>query len=177
MKIALTGTPGCGKSEVTKELKKMGYKVVKVEELARKFDCVIEEENNEVVVDVKALAKKFAKTDFDGIIEGHLSHLLNPDITIVLRCNPLVLKERLEKKGWNADKILENVEAELVDVILVEALENKNVYEIDTTNRSVGEVANIVENLIKGEETDKFKPGKIDWIAEIGDKIEEFVRF
>ncbi|RLI75848.1 NMP kinase [Archaeoglobales archaeon] len=176
MKIALTGTPGCGKSETARELKKRGYIVVKVEELARKFDCVIEE-NKEIVVDVEKLAKKFAKTDFGGIVEGHLSHLLNPDLTIVLRCNPLILKERLEKRGWDTDKILENVEAELVDVILVEALKNKNVYEIDVTNISVKEVANIIEKLVKGEETNKFKPGKIDWIAEIDDRIEEFVRF
>ncbi|RLI79028.1 NMP kinase [Archaeoglobales archaeon] len=176
MKVALTGTPGCGKSEVARELKRMGYRIVRIEELARNFDCVIKEDD-EIVVDIKKLAKEFAKTDFDGIVEGHLSHLLNPDITIVLRCNPLILKKRLEKRGWNANKILENVEAELVDVILVEALENKNVYEIDTTTRSVEEVTNIVDRLIKGKDTDKFKPGKIDWIAEVGDKIEEFVSF
>lgn len=176
MKIALTGTPGCGKSEVANELKKRGYKVVRVEELAKKFDCIVAE-NDEIVVDVKKLAKEFAKTDFNGIVEGYLSHLLNLDITIVLRCNPLVLKKRLEKRGWNVEKILENVEAELVDVILVEALENRNVYEIDTTNRSVEEVASIVDRLIEGKDTDKFKPGKIDWIAVVGDKIDDVVRF
>lgn len=174
MKIALTGTPGCGKSSVAEKLKERGYKVVKVEELARKFDCVIDD-NDEIVVDVEKLAREFSKIDFDGIVEGHLSHLLNPDVTIVLRCNPLVLKKRLEERGWDVNKVLENVEAELIDLILVEALENENVYEVDTTNRSVEEVANIVDRIIKGK-GGEFKPGKIDWIAEVEDRIEEISR-
>jgi len=174
VKIALTGTPGCGKSSVAEKLKERGYKVVKVEELARKFDCVIDD-NDEIVVDVEKLAREFSKIDFDGIVEGHLSHLLNPDVTIVLRCNPLVLKKRLEERGWDVNKVLENVEAELIDLILVEALENENVYEVDTTNRSVEEVANIVDRIIKGK-GGEFKPGKIDWIAEVEDRIEEISR-
>ncbi|MCD6492329.1 MAG: adenylate kinase family protein [Archaeoglobaceae archaeon] len=175
MKIALTGTPGCGKSTVARELKKIGYKVVKVEELAKKFDCILSK-NDEIVVDVDKLAREFSKVNFDGIIEGHLSHLLNPDIAIVLRCNPIILKKRLEKRGWSKSKVLENVEAELIDVILVEALECKKIYEIDTTNRDAKEVAKIIDELIKGEDIDKFKPGKIDWIKEIGDDIDLFLR-
>ena len=72
--------------------------------------------------------------------------------------------------------MLENVEAELIDVILVEALECKKIYEIDTTNRDAKEVAKIIDELIKGEDIDKFKPGKIDWIKEIGDDIDLFLR-
>ena len=177
MLIALTGTPGVGKTTTAEILRKRGYRVLSVNELAEKFDCIIGEEEGCKIVDVEELAEK-VKELRNGLIilEGHLSHLLNPDIVIVLRCNPLELKKRLESKGWSEEKVLENVEAELTDVILIEALDgSENVYEIDTTNLSAEEVADIVEMIIKGK-GEEFKPGRIDWIAEVGDRIEEIMR-
>jgi adenylate kinase len=177
MLIALTGTPGVGKTTVAEILRKRGYKVLSVNELAERFDCIIGEEECCKIVDVDELAEK-VKELRNGVIilEGHLSHLLNPDMVIVLRCNPLELKKRLESKGWSEEKVLENVEAELTDVILIEALDSsENVYEIDTTNLSAEEVADVVEMIIEGK-GEEFKPGKIDWIAEVGDRIEEIMR-
>jgi adenylate kinase len=119
------------------------------------------------------------KVEFDGlvVVEGHLSHRLGAEVVIVLRCNPLVLKERLGKKGWSEEKILENVEAEIVDAILVEALERDDVYEIDTTSMDPEEVADAVERVIKGEVSrNGFKPGRIDWIGEVADRIDELMR-
>ncbi len=177
MLIALTGTPGVGKSTVAEILRRRGYKVLSVNELAERFNCVIGEEDGCKIVDVDELSKKVKDIVEDlTIVEGHLSHLLNPDLVIVLRCNPLELKRRLESKEWHEEKILENVEAELVDVILIEALDSVGeVYEIDTTNMSPEEVANAVEEILKGK-GGKYKPGKIDWISEVGDEIEEVMR-
>ncbi len=176
MLIALTGTPGTGKSSVAERLRERGYRIVSVVELAEKHDCIIDEEDGELVVDVEKLASEI---NFDGIIEGHLSHLLKPDIAIVLRCNPEILKERLASRGWSEEKLLENLEAELLDVILVEALEHAGeVYEIDTTEMGIDEVADAVEDIIRGEEEarKRYKPGKIDWLSKLEDRLEEFVR-
>ena len=177
MLIALTGTPGVGKSTVAKILRKRGYVVLSVNELAEKFNCVIDEENDCKVVDVDRLAREVRKVVRGlTIVEGHLSHLLNPDLAIVLRCNPVVLKERLEGKGWSEEKILENVEAELIDVILVEALDSVgDVYEIDTTNLTPEAVANAVEEILKGCK-DRYKPGKIDWLSEVGECLDDLIR-
>ncbi len=185
MRIALTGTPGVGKTEVARLLKGK-HRIASVLELAEKFGCVVdrEEDDGEVaVIDVDALAEKVR--DFDGIIEGHLSHLLEPDAVVVLRCNPLVLKERLMERGWSEEKVMENVEAELLDVILVEALDvTDRVYEIDTTGRSAGDVARDVEEILEalkvgGRKEEavrrKFKPG-IDWLSMLEDRIEEVAR-
>lgn len=170
--IALTGTPGCGKTAVAEELKKRGYKVKSVVDLAKEFNCIIDKENDELVIDTE----KLAKIDFDGIVEGHLSHLLNPEKVIVLRCNPLLIKKRLIKRGWSIEKVMENVEAELIDVILVEALENcREVYEIDTTDMSVKGVADAIEEILAGK-GDKYKPGKVDWLSKLKDKLEEVAR-
>jgi len=175
--VALTGTPGVGKSTVADILRKRGYRVFSVNVLAEKFKCIIGEEEGCKVVDVEELSKKVKEID-EGItiLEGHLSHLLKPDVTIVLRCNPIILKNRLESKKWNREKILENVEAEIVDSILIESIENcRNVYEVDTTELDPEEVADIVEEIIK-RGNKRFKPGRIDWISEIGDRIDEFIR-
>lgn len=168
MLIALTGTPGVGKSTAAKILKDRGYNVQSVNELAKRFNCI-----EDGIVDVDRLSR-FVEGEM--IVEGHLSHLLNPEVAIVLRCNPLKLKERLKSKGWDEEKVLENVEAEIVDVILIESLEYaKEVYEIDTTNLSPEEVANAVEEILKGK-GGKYKPGKIDWISEVGEFIEDLMR-
>ncbi|MCX8172730.1 MAG: adenylate kinase family protein [Archaeoglobaceae archaeon] len=170
--IALTGTPGCGKSAVAEELKRRGYKVINIKEFAKKHRCA-RKLGSEIIIDVERLSRY----GFDGIVEGHLSHLLKPEIAIVLRCNPLVIKERLMARGWEYDKVMENVEAELIDVILFEALQNcDRVYEIDTTGLNVKEVADAVEKILKGN-GDDFEPGKIDWISELGEKVEEVLRY
>ncbi|MET1124023.1 MAG: adenylate kinase family protein [Archaeoglobaceae archaeon] len=171
MLVALTGTPGVGKSSVAEELRRRGYRVVSVAELAREHGCILEE-NDELVVDVE----KIREVEFDGIVEGHLAHFMDADVVIVLRCDPLVLKERLAKRKWDYDKIMDNVEAELLDVILVESLEmHENVYEIDVTHMSVEEVADAVEKIIAGE-GEKFKPGKVDWLSKYEDRLREVAR-
>jgi len=170
--IALTGTPGCGKSSVAQELKRRGYRVISVREFAEKHGCA-RREGKDIVVDVERL-RRF---DFDGIVEGHLSHLLRPEIAIVLRCNPLLIKKRLTERGWSYEKVMENVEAELIDVILVEALKScEKVFEIDVTEMSVEEAADAVEKIIKGD-ADEFRPGSVDWISVLGDRIEEVTRY
>ncbi len=175
MLIALTGTPGTGKSSVAELLKNRGYRIASIVELAKKYDCIIDEEDGELIIDVEKLA---AEIDFDGVVEGHLSHLLKPDIAIVLRCNPAVLKERLKERKWSEEKLMENVEAELLDVILVEALNHAGeVYEIDTTEMSVYEVADAVDSIVKDRDArKKYKPGRIDWLSELEDRLDEFVR-
>jgi adenylate kinase len=169
--IALTGTPGTGKTSVAEELKRRGYKVISVKEFAEIHRCA-KKAGDEIIVDIE----KLSKYRFDGIIEGHLSHLLKPDITIVLRCNPLVIKKRLLERGWDYEKVMENVEAELIDLILVEALQNcEKVYEIDTTEMTISEVADAIEKILRGE--GNFEPGKVDWISELEDRIEEVTRY
>jgi adenylate kinase len=185
MIVALTGTPGTGKSSVGKILSRF-YDVRGVEELARDMDCVegeeAEGEEKVLIVDIRCLSEKLSKISGDVlIVEGHLSHLLPSDLTIVLRCNPIELKDRLSKKGWKREKILENTEAELLDIILFEAMERgAKIYEIDTTDREIEEVSRIILDIIEGERKGRrirdFTPGKIDWISEVGDRIEEVTR-
>ena len=110
-----------------------------------------------------------AGIDGDLLIEGHLSHLLGVDIAIVLRCSPKLLEERLRSRGYGDDKVRENVEAEAVDVILIEALDCAGkVCEIDVTHLSPQTVADAVSEILAGE-NEKYPVGHVDWSQEVLD--------
>ncbi len=175
--IAITGTPGAGKTSVAEKLKDLGYEVYAVNELAEKLDCIMDYEDDCAIVDVEKLKKRFLSMPGGElvVVEGHLSHHL-ADTAIVLRCNPLTLKERLLSRGWSEDKVMENVEAELIDEILVESLETcREVYEINATEMSVDEVVEVVKSIISGMCKD-YRPGSVDWISELGERIDEVIR-
>jgi adenylate kinase len=61
--------------------------------------------------------------DTNVLYEGHLSHLLPVDGVWLVRCDPQVLRGRLAARKYPTSKVLENLEAEALDVILQEALE------------------------------------------------------
>jgi len=172
--LAITGTPGVGKTRVGQILKKRGYKVIDLNKIAKHYGCLLKDD--EVFeIDIETLAKLFNPKDFDvDFVEGHLSHYI-ADRCVVLRCRPDVLKRRMENKGWSEEKILENIEAEIIDYILVEALNVcHEVHEIDTTFLKAEDVATIVEGIYRGGK--KYPAGKIDWINELGNRIDDFIR-
>jgi len=167
MRIAVTGTPGVGKTSACSLVKSM--LVLHVNDLVEKFDVATSYDRKRMTreVDVNKLSKAVSKLEGDMVLEGHFSHMLKPDVVVVLRCSPAVLEKRLRKKGWGEKKIRENVEAEAVDVVLVEALENaREVCEIDTTHMKPRQVAKAIENIISGERQ-KYRVGNVDWSEEV----------
>lgn len=167
MKIAVTGTPGVGKTSACALITRV--RIVHVNDLVEELGLVsgYDRSRRTKEVDVPKLAKEVAKMEGDFVLEGHFSHLLGPDLAIVLRCSPSVLEKRLKKKGWPEKKIRENVEAEAVDVALIEAVENvPEVCEIDTTKMKPGQVARAIESIISGERQ-KYRVGNVDWSEEV----------
>ena len=165
MKIALTGTPGTGKSTVA-EMVDAGFTIVHVNDLIKeKYNIGLDQERNSWIADISRLSRHVTKLKGDVILEGHVSHLLPVDIIIVLRASPTVLKERLTARRWSEAKIRENVEAEALDIILCEAMDtNKKVYEINTTNMTPMQVKEAVLEIIGG--TDKYQVGGVDFSEE-----------
>jgi len=69
---------------------------------------------------------------------------------IVLRTRPDVLLQRLKPRNYPEKKIQENVMAEMLDYCLSKAEKRyKNVWQIDTTNRSPEETADAILAAIK----------------------------
>lgn len=96
-------------------------------------------------------------------IDSHLSHFLDCDMIIVLRCNPTILAKRLNLRGYNKNKVCENVQSEILDIILYEAIESKlPVYEMDCSFKSILESANSVEQILNGNYFE-FIPGRVNW--------------
>ena len=178
MIIALTGTPGIGKTSVANILKEKGFLVVDITKIAIEKGFLIgnDEKRDSKIVDVDILNKYVEENYKDEeivFIDGHLSHLLNcVDKVIILRCHPDKLRIRLSNKGWKEEKIKENLEAEILDVILCEAADThlkNNIFEINTTKKSIeyvmSSVLEIVENKFKNMK--KYNIGNIDWSEEI----------
>ncbi len=169
MRIAVTGTPGTGKTSACALLKDVT--VIDLRKVADEHaeDFTYDKERGSIEIDPKVMKRFIPKAKGTIVLEGHISHLLSPDIAIVLRCSPKVLAKRLAKREWSKEKIQENVEAEAVDVILIEALDScKKIFEIDTTKMSAKKVADAIASIISGERG-KYRPGDIDWSAEVLD--------
>ncbi|MFO7619102.1 MAG: adenylate kinase family protein [Thermoplasmata archaeon] len=168
MFIALTGTPGTGKSSAANILAGRGFIVRTVEELARQHGA-LETVDGELEVDTGKLSEALEEPSEAIIIEGHLAHHLPNGLCIILRCHPEEVRKRLLPRKYSREKLLENLEAEAIDIILTEALETcGKVCEVDTSGMPPEKVADTIESIINGE-ADKHPPGKIDWSGAVMD--------
>ncbi|THE62727.1 adenylate kinase [Salinadaptatus halalkaliphilus] len=170
MRIAVTGTPGTGKTTVTEHLEsrfkdegsdeilgdaETAFEVTHLNDVLERDGLYtdIDAARESKIADLESLADWLAGRD-DVIIESHLAHHFEADRVVVLRCRPDILEERLLERGETEAKATENAESEALDVVLAEAVEEhgfESVYEIDTTDRDPEVVADALEAVITGE--------------------------
>jgi adenylate kinase len=164
MQIALTGTPGTGKTTIAALLP---YRIIDINALVKGgMNFGKDPDRGCLEADMDALASYLAEQDCDEILilEGHFSHHF-AKWAIVLRLAPSALKSRLEARGYSSSKIQENLEAEALDVILVEAADRcDRVDEIDTTGKNPHEVAEMVKEIVQGRL--QLPAGQVDWLTE-----------
>ena len=168
MRVAVTGTPGVGKTTVARRLaEKRGVEYIDVTERVRDgASAGYDDERDAPVADIESLRNSVPE---DSVIDGHLSHRLEPDYVVVLRCAPDVLRSRLEERGWDDKKIDENVEAEALDVTAAEAFAaDAPVFEFDTTDPTEGET---VKRVARAVEKRHERDGVVDWSAHLGGKV------
>ncbi len=160
--VAVTGTPGTGKSTIAKKLSLLlnyaylnGSGLVKTAKLAEKYD----KSRKTAIVDASLFTHAVLKVrDFEArrgskglIVDSHLSHFLPPKAVsacVVLTCSLPELERRLSKRGYSKAKIRENLDAEIFDTILVEASESgHNVIRIDATKISETAIKLLAERI------------------------------
>ena len=172
MRIAVTGTPGTGKTTATNLLESRtdiggDLEVIHLGEIieSEEFYTSIDENRDSKIADLEGLATWLDGRD-DAVFESHLAHHFPADRVAVLRCHPRELKSRLLDRGESERKARENVESESLDVILVEAVERhglESVYEIDTTDREPDAVAGELETVVRGDREPS--AGEVDYVG------------
>jgi adenylate kinase len=165
--VALTGTPGTGKSTVARLLARR-YRSAEVGALALRCGAGHREGRGAVLVDLRRLRSALRRSDRPApdLLVGHLAHLLPVRAAIVLRCHPGELAARLQRghRGSVADRRA-NFVCEATDIVLSEALEaGLPVYEVDTTGRTPRGVAREVARWLTTRGRPRF--GRVDWLSD-----------
>ena len=175
--VVITGTPGVGKSTIGRLLaERVGAQYVDLGRLVRDRGLYVgvDEEDGSLIVDLKLLADEVSRlagsTDGWVVLEGHYAHQVAPKnavyLVFVLRKNPHQLREELRSRGYREGKISENLEAEILDVCLWEAVElhgREKVYEVDVSDRNPEEVVEELLNAIKAGAGGRV--GIVDWLG------------
>jgi len=165
--VAVTGTPGTGKSSVCDVLAGRGYHVVDLDAAAKELGLTESAEDGTTLVDVDALAARLHVPTKVAFLKGHYAHRIPANLIVVLRCHPEELWRRLRARSWPVEKVRENVEAEAIDVILQEAAaQGPPVYEVDTTAKAADAAAEEVLDILRGKVAGH-EPGGHDWSEEV----------
>ena len=171
-RLALTGTPGTGKTTVAELLADAGLAVESVEQLAERHGCIgdVDPLDGARPVDLWALSASLEEEwrtppDTNIVIDGHLSHNLPVNAVVVLRCSPDVLESRLNARGYTEEKTSENCDWELLGGAWNESRGDVPWIEFDTSLDSAERIVAALGNWM----ADGFKTTShgsvIDWVA------------
>lgn len=144
MRILVTGTPGTGKSTFSNKLceclkaKGVSCELVLVNDLIKSHKLYDEYDSHfdTYIIDDRKV-RKFLKAEMQNepatgerfhvvIYETHTVTTLpieSIDLVIVLKARTDVLYDRLQARGYSPDKIAENMECEIMQVVWEEAVE------------------------------------------------------
>jgi adenylate kinase len=175
--ILITGTPCVGKTTTAKALTaKLGAQYINLTDFAKTFNLTIGEdkERGTIIIDEEKMQQKLGETidassNANIIIDGHFASAVTPEKYVahvfVLRRNPKELKVFMEKAGYSGSKMWENLQAEIIDVCLGEAVEVHagRVCELDVTGESPEDVVEDILAVLEKRKT--CFVGTVDWMG------------
>ncbi len=167
MRIIITGSPGTGKSSVSKALARLsGLRLIDIKGIVRAKGLL----GRGGTVDIRRLARalSFLREEKSFIAEGHLACevRLPADWIVVLRTRPSMLRRRLRARGYGKRKLDENVMAEMLDYCTqrVQAVYGKAPLELETSKRTPRSSARLIALAIKHK---KKKLDRVDYSREL----------
>ena len=188
--LIITGTPGVGKSSVSKKLaSKINAELVSIGDLVSKEKLYIkaDRKRNTLVADMEKTSNRIRDIISHSfgtlIIEGHYAVDVVPSETVsfvfVLRRNPRELKETLKNRGYRESKVYENLAAEILDVCLYDSVKKygvNKVCEIDVSGRTTDKVTKEILQVLQGKK--KCKIRIVDWLGKLyaEEKLDEYLK-
>lgn len=177
--LVITGTPGVGKTRVSKALtERLGGLYISLADIVTRENLQLEvdSERDTVVADLHRLSDRvshiISESSRDVVVDGHYaSEVVSSDVVsyaFVLRIEPDKLRLRLRERGYSEGKVLENIASEVLDVCLFDAVARygvENVDEIEVTYKDVDEVVEEIIDVVNGRM--KAKSGKVDWLGKL----------
>lgn len=171
-RIALTGTPGTGKTTVAQELE--GVRVVHLNDFAERNGLVGDDGGVDVRLLDTYLNNELADETGVVLFEGHFAHDLSElDVIVVLRCAPSRLATRLSDRDWGKEKLRENMEAEAMGIVAAESDGRAPwVYEIETSDRGIDEVVETVEAIVEDPSAERLKDLEVGWVDHLDEVLD-----
>jgi adenylate kinase len=181
--IALSGTPGTGKSVIGQLLAtNLSIECLELNQLIIDHQLYLGEdpERATLIADIENLrdylSKMLQNTKDRFVMVGHFADEVPEkflEALIILRCNPVILTQRLRKKGWSTEKILENIQAELLGECTAQALARHNqsqLSEIDTSEMKPPEVVEAIHTILGGKSS-YYAIGQISWLHNLNPNL------
>jgi adenylate kinase len=175
--IVVTGTPGVGKTRFSRLLaKKLGAVHIDLGLLATREKLTIgfDKARQTRIVDTEKMARALKEalrySPTNVVLDGHFATDVVPskllDTAFVLRCHPEKLRRRLRRRKVSERKVSENVQAEILDVCLWDAVKSyglERVCEIDVSRKktvaAVNQALKVLGNRLRR------RVGIVDWLA------------
>ena len=157
--VIITGTPGTGKTTVTKLLSEEGWvtyditSFVKEKSLFLGYDII----RDSLIIDEDRLQEELVRKAENHkivILDGHTATLIEDKFVkycFVLKVDLAILNERLRDRNYSEHKVSENLQAEIMESCLTEAYDaydTTKIQSVDTTNKTPEEVASLIGSIL-----------------------------
>ncbi|GMM37938.1 nucleoside-triphosphatase [Saccharomycopsis crataegensis] len=180
--IIITGTPGCGKTShaalLAQQLSQLKH--ISISEYAKENNCIDGHDqvrDSDIVDEDKLLDALEPELEKGGVIvDWHVCEVFPErliDLVIVLRCDNSILFSRLSKRGYKENKIQENLDVEIMDILIQEARDSYKSEvvielrsdDVDQIEENVARISQWVEMWQKDHPegvSNEFQPGSDD---------------
>ncbi|TFJ82954.1 hypothetical protein NSK_005727 [Nannochloropsis salina CCMP1776] len=171
--ILITGTPGTGKTTTARYIAEAtGLEHVSVGDVAKEKECF---EGRDVELDTYILDEEklldhleIILADGGKVVDYHSCELFPErwfDLILVVRATNAVLFDRLSARGYSARKREENLECEIMQVVLDEALES---YEKEIVHEITSETEDDLQ-----ENAQRVKDWLTQWKVDCRDRVQK----